>query len=59
MGLFMAKPVTEYPQIFNISRGIYVSIPKSFVVANGLHMHDTLHRTVEGNKIILEVVKHD
>ena len=53
----MAKPVTDYPQIFRISRGIYVSIPRSFIESNGLHMHDTLHRTVEGSKIILEVVK--
>jgi len=57
MGLFMAKHVDDFPQIIKISRAVYVALPKDFMTTNGLHVHDKLHRTIDGDRIILEAQK--
>ena len=58
MGSIMAKHVDDFPQIIKISRAVYVALPKDFMANNGLEVHSTLHRTIDGNRIILEA-PHD
>ena len=53
----MSIKVGSFPQIIKIGRSVYVALPKDFMTTNGLHVHDKLHRTIDGDRIILEAQK--
>ena len=51
----MTMRLGEYPQLIKVSGATYIAIPREFVDSNGLHVHDRLHVTIWGKRIILEV----